>query len=523
MPAPATIVDELAELLERQGWTPYEAARHAAKLAGFWREGMEVADLLAYAIRTRQFEPEPRRPAARRGPANDGAAFVERARRSSRTSTDQGPSRRSRRERDIHQRTIDLLLQGLDEAGLYPDGFARPGEPATFARERFPVDQPGRRRVTVTDEDRYLHGNVPAGTRVYERTGVGRVTPRGAIASLFSMDEDDLRRLQAQLNDAGFYGDSRPAWGIPTKDDVDAYLAFFDFLASQPGLTVKEGMRLAQERAIGMRGANPEGAEGADETGGAPLFVAEVMDPDSLRQLADALGQRLFGRDLDPAVREQIIQDFTDADVAAQRRRFEADNADRLGGSGREPGDPPEDQLRRFMRALSGQESGGDPTAVNGRTGAYGTFQIMPQNWPTWARRAGVDPRDRSAAAQERVARRIISDYYQQFGNWRDVAIAWYAGPGAAANPGSRDRNRRQGAGNEPSINQYADTVMARMERLGLEDPAAPGGYETFMAVTEDPEASLEAELRRRDPAGYTATRFADQAREFFGMLGGVA
>ncbi|MBQ6006594.1 MAG: hypothetical protein IJL14_10160 [Selenomonadaceae bacterium] len=45
------------------------------------------------------------------------------------------------------------------------------------------------------------------------------------------------------------------------------------------------------------------------------------------------------------------------------------------------------------MRAISGQESGseeGDYNAVNSRTNATGRFQIMPENWSSWAQDAGL-------------------------------------------------------------------------------------------------------------------------------------
>ena len=46
--------------------------------------------------------------------------------------------------------------------------------------------------------------------------------------------------------------------------------------------------------------------------------------------------------------------------------------------------------LDSFMRALAGQESGGSYEAVNRDSGAYGKYQIMPANWPSWSREAGL-------------------------------------------------------------------------------------------------------------------------------------
>lgn len=116
-----------------------------------------------------------------------------------------------------------------------------------------------------------------------------------------------------------------------------------------------------------------------------------------------------------------------------------------------------------FMTAISGQESGGNYDATNSRTGASGRFQIMPGNWPSWSKEAGLGANAaRTPANQDLVAQFKMQQYYQQFGNWRDVAIAWYGGPGAVGY--SEDaKNKKQGNGNEPSINEYADSIMRKM------------------------------------------------------------
>lgn len=127
--------------------------------------------------------------------------------------------------------------------------------------------------------------------------------------------------------------------------------------------------------------------------------------------------------------------------------------------------------LSAFMVAASGVESGGNSKARNSRTGAYGTFQIMPANWSGWAREAGVDPSDKSALNQELVAAHRMQKYYDQFGDWGAVAVAWYAGPAAAAawikNRNSARFNRKQGKGNEPSINEYVNKILGRMAAVG--------------------------------------------------------
>lgn len=89
--------------------------------------------------------------------------------------------------------------------------------------------------------------------------------------------------------------------------------------------------------------------------------------------------------------------------------------------------DPP--GIDRFLRALAAVESNGRYDAVNGTSGAFGRYQILPMNWPSWARRYLGD-----AAAlptpdnQERVARAKVHSLYHWLGSWDLVAHWWLTG-----------------------------------------------------------------------------------------------
>ena len=115
-----------------------------------------------------------------------------------------------------------------------------------------------------------------------------------------------------------------------------------------------------------------------------------------------------------------------------------------------------------FINAIAGQESGGNYNAENSDTGAYGKYQIMPSNWPAWAEEAGIGAdAEMTPENQEIVARYKLGEYYDKYGA-RGAAIAWYAGEGAL-DYSEEALNRKQGKGDEPSINEYADSVLARM------------------------------------------------------------
>lgn len=136
---------------------------------------------------------------------------------------------------------------------------------------------------------------------------------------------------------------------------------------------------------------------------------------------------------------------------------------------------PQTDEFEALVNAIGGQESEGSGgyNAVNGRTGASGKYQIMPSNWPSWAEEAGLSAdAPMTPENQEIVARHKLREYYDKYGA-RGAAIAWYGGEGAL-NYSDEALNRKQGNGNEPSINEYANDVMSRMGKSGNMATTAP-------------------------------------------------
>ena len=136
---------------------------------------------------------------------------------------------------------------------------------------------------------------------------------------------------------------------------------------------------------------------------------------------------------------------------------------------------PQTDEFEALVNAIGGQESEGSGgyNAVNGRTGASGKYQIMPSNWPSWAEEAGLSAdAPMTPENQEIVARHKLREYYDKYGA-HGAAIAWYGGEGAL-NYSDEALNRKQGNGNEPSINEYANDVMSRMGKSGNMATTAP-------------------------------------------------
>lgn len=124
--------------------------------------------------------------------------------------------------------------------------------------------------------------------------------------------------------------------------------------------------------------------------------------------------------------------------------------------------------LDSFINAIAGQESGGDYGAVNSSSGATGKYQIMPDNWPSWASEAGLSSdAPMTPNNQEIVARHKLSEYYNAYGA-DGAAVAWYAGAGNAerwVNGSPTDvwgRSWEASQDGAPSIAEYVREVASR-------------------------------------------------------------
>jgi hypothetical protein len=85
--------------------------------------------------------------------------------------------------------------------------------------------------------------------------------------------------------------------------------------------------------------------------------------------------------------------------------------------------------LSRFMYAVGQIESGGNYRARNPYSGAYGKYQIMPANWPSWAQAyLGNRYAKQTPANQEKVAAGKMTSLHRSLDSWRRVAYWWLTG-----------------------------------------------------------------------------------------------
>ena len=112
-------------------------------------------------------------------------------------------------------------------------------------------------------------------------------------------------------------------------------------------------------------------------------------------------------------------------------------------GTGINPAD-----LDRAKQAIAGIESGGRYDQIGPKTKsgdyAYGKYQIMGRNIPSWTREAlgqALTPQQfvSSPEAQESVFEYKFSQYVQKYGGYENAAKVWFGGTGALRNSNASD------------------------------------------------------------------------------------
>jgi hypothetical protein len=115
--------------------------------------------------------------------------------------------------------------------------------------------------------------------------------------------------------------------------------------------------------------------------------------------------------------------------------------------------------LDRIKLGLGCWESGGRYDIRNPVSGAYGKYQIMPANWPSWARKyLGRGRAKQTAANQELVASGKLEALSTWLKRWDRVLYWWLTGV--------IGRDRTQWS---DSANRYVDGILAMARRAASE------------------------------------------------------
>jgi hypothetical protein len=150
--------------------------------------------------------------------------------------------------------------------------------------------------------------------------------------------------------------------------------------------------------------------------------------------------------------------------------------------------DPP--GTDRFLKALGQVESGGRYDARNPTSGARGKYQIMPANWPSWAKKyLGSSTAAWTWRNQEKVARGKVKDLHRWLKAWPSVAHWWLTGNG--------DTNRNRWSGYSK---RYVDKVMTLYKKYG----GTPTTTTSKSARAQETSLTYSGSWRRAQHSGYS-------------------
>lgn len=325
-------------------------------------------------------------------------------------------------------------------------------------------------------------------------------TPTHLKMALYNMPADDLIKLQHKLWDGGYFqGESRPVWG--TIDDATdaAYLAAMKDSLAHPSLTLDESIDAASKGTMATRRAQrlAKKAE-VDASLAAGVNGEGIVSADTIRTITDRVATELTGRMLSPEEKEQLVGIVQGKDTADVQARSAAQRSSKLT----EAGIVDDVELDRFVNLFAVQHAEQFPNVV-------GALGMRPREFQQWLVKLGMDPNTAFTPANERmVMKEMAADYFSQFGNWQDVAVAMLSGPSAGWSDISSGLAPAQTKGYGSSLNSKA-TEIARGFLGGLptaEQQATTAGGAGAGAITErfDPDGFLTQELRRRHPTEIT-------------------
>lgn len=226
--------------------------------------------------------------------------------------------------------------------------------------------------------------------------------------------------------------------------------------AVNPGQRVKRGDIIGYVGSTGLSTGNHLHWE--TWRNGNPIDPRSVWDPSAPRRMPKRQPRVTNATAPSNVEVPSISGDTLGEIVNSARRGLPVGNREANAGNPR---------LDAFLKAISTQESGGNYGAVGVPTRygtAYGKYQILdaniegPQGWDMEALGRNIDINEflNSPELQEKIAQAKLADYFRQYGPG-GAAKAWYAGPGNAYT----NSNSPQYGG--PSINGYANSVLAHM------------------------------------------------------------
>ena len=196
---------------------------------------------------------------------------------------------------------------------------------------------------------------------------------------------------------------------------------------------------------------------------------ASSADPSGAQQLLEQNKGSLTPQDYEQLSQHLLVRNRS-ANVASSAAGtiggFDDGYSQSIAGRVAAPGSGVAITPAQMGAAITGQESGGNPSAPTSVDGAVGQFQIMPATFAQYARPGEAI---QSAADQKTVFNRIMTDLSAKYPNDpQRQAVAYFSGTGNVSPTGSVQpflQDRQDGTGK--STSSYVSDVMTRLGSAG--------------------------------------------------------
>jgi hypothetical protein len=164
------------------------------------------------------------------------------------------------------------------------------------------------------------------------------------------------------------------------------------------------------------------------------------MDADTIGLLGMSLMNR--GNKSNPQLKQMMMSDLLNNNGSGLLNTTQNNNSS--NGTNIDIKVPPlEDSVPRLAWSIGQLESGGNYNSLgpptNGGDRAYGRYQVMGNNIPSWTKIAlgqSMTPQQflSNPQAQDAVANHFLGQYYNKYGNINDAASMWFSGRPANGN-----------------------------------------------------------------------------------------
>lgn len=435
---------------------------------------------------------------------------------------------------DTSNLPADLKSKAKDTSAMSRAGyvaFVKPGTPDQPGKlqwihqgARYTVQADMAKQGFVPQDDNKPYGpNLVDSADLNGRSVIGSVTatatPVQLLTALYALPADQLVTLQHKMWSAGLYqGSSMPVWGVVDDSTRDAYVAAMKNSLAHPDQTMDESMATLGEQSFSTRHAARKAKEDkALAAAGVGADTVSLTSEEEVASIVDRTAQSLLGYNLPGDEIKRLTHEIQGRQTAQAQATHDVAVANAQKSSGKVP----EADLDRFVNLFAVPHAEQFPNVV-------GHLGMRPKEWPSWLAKVNMDPTTPFTPDNERrVMKEVAADFYDQFGNWQDVAIAMLSGPSAGWADISSGLAPVQGGSGHGSSTVNKGKEISRLFSDGTgntaqvdANAAAAAGGPLVPVESVDPSAIVEADIKAKHPLQYNANSFVDRTQEFMNMLG---